>query len=75
MKRLLKKHPADLRFAVSIGLAIAFSRTAFEIAADRFGISGGLVAAAASGALIALAVGLIWPQPKKVSTEALAMGK
>jgi|GEM_PF-5058319 len=72
MKRLLKNNPADLRFAVSVGLAIAFSRTAFNAAADHFGFVGGLVAAAACGALVALAVGLIWPAPKKASPEALA---
>lgn len=75
MKRLLHKQPADLRFAVSIGLAVALSRTAYESAAHNFGFVGGLVAAGACGAIVALIIGFVWPSPRKVSPEALAASK
>ena len=75
MKRLLIQRPGDFRFCLSVGLAVAISQAVFRTAAPHLGLAGGLLATAASGGLIALAIGLAWPTPKKASPEALAAGK
>jgi hypothetical protein len=75
MNHVLTKRPADLRFAISVGLAVALSHSLFRHTADHFGIVVGLLVTALGGAVIALAVHFVWPAPKKASPEAVAAGK
>ena len=75
MKRLLTKRPGDLRFCLSVGLAVGISQAVFRDTAPHLGLIGGLLATAASGGLIALVIGLLWPAPKAASPEALAAEK
>ena len=72
MKRFLTKRPADLRFVVAVGLAVGISQAVFRDTEPHLGLVGGLLATAASGGLIALVIGLLWPAPKPASPEALA---
>jgi hypothetical protein len=75
MNHVLTKRPADLRFAISVGLGVALSHSLFRGTADHFGIVVGLLATAIGGAVVALAVHFAWPTPKKASPEATAAGK
>ena len=72
MKRFLTKRPADFRFVVAVGLAVGISQSVFRGTEPQLGLVGGLLATAASGGLIALVVGLLWPAPKPASPEAMA---
>ena len=73
MKRFLTKRPADLRFVVAVGLAVGISQAVFRDTEPHLGlVGGGLLATAASGGLIALVIGLLWPAPKPASPEAMA---
>lgn len=72
MKRLLTQRPNDFRYCVSVGLAVGISQGIFRDASSHLGLVGGLLAAAVSGGVIALLIGLLWPAAKKGSPEAAA---
>lgn len=75
MKRLLTKRPGDFRFCLAVGLAVGISQAVFRDTTPHLGLLGGLLATAASGGLIALVIGLLWPVPKTTSPEATAAAK